>query len=332
MIRWGIIGCGDVTERKSGPAFQKVPGSALVAVMRRNGELAADYAKRHGVPRWYDDAAALIADREVDAVYVATPPAQHCEYAIACARAGKPAYVEKPMARTHDECERMNRAFADAGVPLYVAYYRRALPRFVWIKEQIDAGAIGTVRFVRVLLTRSVAESDKDPATLPWRVRPELSGGGRFVDLGCHTLDLLDHLLGPVAEVSGVAVNQARLYPAEDAVAFHLRFESGAIAAGLYSFAGPAHRDEVEIAGDRGSVRFATFEDEPVRVTATSGSVERTIAHPEHIQEPMIRAVVDELRGVGSSPSTGESAARTSWVIDRILEGYRAGMPAPRQG
>ncbi len=125
-IRWGIIGCGNVTEVKSGPGFQKAGNSSLVAVMRRNAALAQDYAGRHGVPRWYDDGAALIADPEVDAVYVATPPSSHKGYVLACAAAGKPVYVEKPMALDHGECEEMIAACRAANVPLFVAYYRRA--------------------------------------------------------------------------------------------------------------------------------------------------------------------------------------------------------------
>src|SRR5882757_10269989 len=104
LIRWGIIGCGDVTEVKSGPALQRATGSALVAVMRRDRAKAEDYARRHGVARAYDDAAALIADPDVDAVYVATPPSSHAAYTLAAARAGKPVYVEKPMALSHAEC------------------------------------------------------------------------------------------------------------------------------------------------------------------------------------------------------------------------------------
>src|SRR5688500_4072884 len=103
-IRWGIIGCGDVTEVKSGPGFQKARGSALVAVMRRDRAKAEDFARRHGVPRAYTDAEALIADPDVDAVYIATPPSSHRALALQVAAARKPCLVEKPMAMTHDEC------------------------------------------------------------------------------------------------------------------------------------------------------------------------------------------------------------------------------------
>src|SRR3954469_15798046 len=161
-VRWGIIGCGDVTEKKSGPGFQKATNSALVAVMRRDAAKAADYAKRHGVPRWYLDGAQLIADPEVDAVYVATPPASHEQYAVMAARAGKPVYVEKPMGRTHAECVRMIEAARSAGTPLFVAYYRRCLPSFLRVKQLIDDGAIGDVRLVNVSLYLPPRASDLD--------------------------------------------------------------------------------------------------------------------------------------------------------------------------
>src|SRR4030095_5976990 len=151
-IRWGMIGCGDVTEVKSGPGFQKASHSSLVAVMRRHGELARDYAERHGVPRWYDNAAALINDLEVDAVYIATPPSSHKQYALMCAEAGKPVYVEKPMAVNFEECQAMISAFEVTQIPLFVAYYRRALQRFLKIKELVNSGVIGEVRFVSITL------------------------------------------------------------------------------------------------------------------------------------------------------------------------------------
>ena len=198
-IRWGIIGCGDVTEVKSGPAFYKIEGSELVAVMRRDGDKARDYAQRHQVPRWYDQADALIADAEVDAVYIATPPDSHAEYTIQVARAGKPVYVEKPMARNHAECQAMIAACQQAQVPLFVAYYRRTLPAFCKVKALVDEGAIGPVRYVSIELCQPAGENPDD---LPWRVVPEISGGGYFFDLASHQLDYLDHLLGPISAVA----------------------------------------------------------------------------------------------------------------------------------
>ena len=205
-IRWGIIGVGNVTEVKSGPGFQKAENCELVAVMRRNGELARDYALRHNVARWYDDGAALIQDPEVDAVYIATPPHVHKEYTLMAAAAGKPVYCEKPMALTLAECEEMIAACAGANVALWVAYYRRRLDKFVKIKQRLEAGAIGDVQLVQVQF--HAAASEIDAANLPWRLRPEIGGGGHFVDMGSHMLDLVDYFLGPIDRVSGYTLGQ----------------------------------------------------------------------------------------------------------------------------
>lgn len=322
-IRWGIIGCGDVCEVKSGPAFQRAEGSALVAVMRRDREKAADFARRHGVPRFYDDAEALANDPEVDALYVATPPSTHGLYAQLAARVGKPVYVEKPMARTRAECDEMVAACARAGVPLFVAYYRRALPRFLKIKELLDAGALGAIRAVSTTITQPPAPAHLDRAKPPWRVQPEIAGGGLFLDLASHTLDLLDFLLGPIAEVSGRAQNLGGLYEAEDTVSSAFRFASGAQGVGLWCFVASERMDRTEILGSRGRISFATFDDPPLVVETAAGREELRIAHPPHIQQPMVQRVVDQLLGKGRAPSTGETAARTSWVMDEMLRGYR---------
>jgi predicted dehydrogenase len=296
--------------------------------MRRGGALAEDYARRHGVPRWYDDADALIHDPEVDAVYVATPPDSHAEYALRAARAGKPVYVEKPMARTHAECRAMLDGCRAAGVPLFVAYYRRALPRFVKVKELVDAGAVGEVRFVTVTLHQPPLPDELDPRALPWRVRPEIAGGGRFVDLASHMLDFLDHALGPVRRAHGFAANQAGRYPAEDIVTGTFVFESGVHGVGTWCFSSFGREDRTEIVGTRGKIAYSTFGTDPVVVTTPAGTTEHALPTPPHVQQPLVQTVVDALNGVGACPSTGESAARTSWVMDRMLADVRAGRGA----
>jgi predicted dehydrogenase len=319
-VRWGIIGCGDVTEVKSGQAFAKAAHSSLVAVMLRKTELARDYAERHGVPKWYGDAAALIADPDVDAVYVATPPNAHKEYVVRVAGAGKPVYVEKPMALNHAECLEMLTACRRAGVPLFTAYYRRALPRFLHVKALIDSGAIGEVRAVNVALYRRPLPAGDGI----WRVDPTIAGGGLFVDLASHMLDLLDFLLGPIARVSGGAANQGGRYAAEDIVNAALEFESGVRATGVWCFTAGTNLDRTEIVGTRGSVSYSTFDDAPVVAETMDGIESRAIPHPPHVQQPLIQTIVDTLRGEGTCPSTGESGARTSRVMDELLRSYYA--------
>lgn len=322
-IRWGIIGAGDVTEVKSGPGFQKAINSSLVAVMRRNGELAQDYVKRHGVPRWYDDAAALINDPEVDAVYIATPPYAHKQYTLMSAAAGKPVYVEKPMALTFADCQEMSAACQAANVPLWVGYYRRALPRFVKIKELLETGAIGEPRSVNIVLQRETRPDLFDPHHLPWRVLPQFSGGGIFVDMGSHTLDFLDYVLGPIRAARGFAANQGGYYPAEDHVTGTFVFESGVIGVGTWWFTGFQELDQTEISGTQGKISFASFKADPIRLTTPEGVQEFAIADPPHVHQPLIQTIVDELNGVGLCPSSGESGARTTWVVDQLLAEYR---------
>lgn len=320
-IRWGIIGCGDVTEVKSGPALYKTRGSELVAVMRRDADQARDYAARHKVPKWYDQADALIGDSDVDAVYIATPPDTHAHYTAQVAQAGKPVYVEKPMARNYGECVAMTEACRRAGVPLFVAYYRRALPAFLKVKSLIEAGAIGAVRFASIALCQPASENPED---LPWRVVPEVSGGGYFFDLAAHQLDFLDFLFGPIARASGHATNQAGLYRAEDAVAASFAFESGALGAGVWNFAADQHCDRIEVVGDKGRIAFSAFAFTPVEWTTDAGTQTFAIDPPQHVQQPLIQTVVNALLGRGACPSTGESAARTSRVMDQIVHGHAA--------
>lgn len=317
-IRWGIIGCGDVTEKKSGPGFQKARGSELVAVMRRNGNLAEDYARRHNVPKWYDKAESLINDKDVDAVYIATPPSSHKEYALAVARAGKPVYVEKPMALNYAECLEIIQACEKANVPLFSAFYRRALPRFLKIKTLLDEGQIGSVRGVNLRLYQPPLAQDRE-GTNHWRVNPSIAGGGYFVDLGAHMIDLLQYMVGPIVSAIGFSSNQAKLYKAEDTVSATFTFENGAHGVGLWSFSANENLDSTEIIGSRGKITYSTFLELPIMLEI-DGTVNRfDIPHPEHVQQPLIQNIVDELLGLGKSPSTGRTGAMTSWVMDRML-------------
>ncbi|MCA0987209.1 Gfo/Idh/MocA family protein [Guptibacillus algicola] len=320
-IRWGIIGCGNVTEVKSGPAFQLIVQSSLVAVMRRNGEKAKDYAERHGVPKWYDKAEDLIYDDEVDAVYIATPPSTHKQYTLMTAEAGKPVYVEKPMANSLEECEEMVEACEKHNVPLYVAYYRRSLPRFLKVKELIEDGAIGDVRFVSIQQTQQIVQKDEE-GNWPWRVIPEKSGAGLFYDVGSHTLDLFDYLLGPLEETKGSAYNLADSYPAEDTVSGVWRFENGAVGTGVWNFSSYKNEDDNRIVGTKGEIQFSTFDHKPITLLTESGEESFEIEHPTHIQQPHIQNVVNELLEKGTSPSTGTTALRTNKVMDELVKEY----------
>ena len=323
-VRWGIIGCGDVTEVKSGPAFQQVENSHLVAVMRRSGEKAKDYARRHGVPFWTDNADEVIHHPDVNAVYIATPPGSHLDYALQVCAAGKPAYVEKPMARSAAECRTMLEAFEKAGLPLFVAYYRRALPRFLKMKELIESGCIGTVSGVTYRFSGNTHKK-LDSNNLPWRWIAEEAGGGQFMDLGCHTLDILDFLLGPLQDAKGDASNVASLCDVEDSVALQFRLQSGGLGTASWNFASDRHIDLIEIAGTDGHISLSTFGNEPVSLTRGVENETFDLPNPKHIQQPFIQTIVQHLNGKCACPSTGVTATRTAEVMDAALDRYYGG-------
>jgi 1,5-anhydro-D-fructose reductase (1,5-anhydro-D-mannitol-forming) len=319
IIRWGIIGCGSVTEVKSGPALQKARGSALAAVMRRDRKKAADYALRHGVPRYYEHAADLLADPAVDAVYIATPPASHFPLACQAAAAGKPCLVEKPMAMTHAECQRMVEVFHAKGLPLFVAYYRRALPRFLRVRELLRDGALGTLSSVHVAHYDPLAVGDQAEG---WRFDPEVAGAGLFYDLASHGLDLLDFLLGPITAASGYAVNTGGAYPAEDVTAACFGFESGLVGTGVWNFNANHAEDGLVVTGSAGTLRVPVFTDGDIVVTRDGREERFPFRNPPHVHQPLVQTVVDQLLGRGTCESTGETAARTSHVLERCVEGY----------
>ena len=319
-ILWGIIGCGDVTEVKSGPAFSRIENSELAAVMRRNTEKAKDYAERHNVPKWYDDADKLINDKNVNAIYIATPPSSHLEYTIKAAMAGKPVYVEKPMAASYNQCVEMIDVCKKNNVKLFVAYYRRELHGFKKIKEVIDSGKLGEVKFVNIKLYWP-EDKNFDKNNIPWRYNPEISGAGLFYDLASHQLDYLDYILGPIKEAKGNFANQSKLYPAEDIVSASFKFESNIIGSGLWCFTMNELEklDKTEIVGTKGKITFSFFDQTPIKIISEG---QKELIHPnwaQHVQEPLIKTVVDEILGKGKSVSTGESGARTNWVMDKVL-------------
>ena len=323
IVRWGMIGCGAVAEVKSGPGFYKAANSALLAVTSADPAMTRSFAERHGVPRIYDSSEQLVADPEIDAVYIATPPSSHKPLALLAARSGKHAYVEKPMAMRFDECREIVDACTERKVRLFVAFYRRAMPRFLKIKEWIDSGAIGEVRTVRVVQHQTPAMEDLSPKTLPWRLKPEVSGGGKFLDMGIHELDLFDFLFGAIEEVQGIASNQAGLYEVEDTVTAIWRHASGVQGCGSWCYVCGYGEDCVEIVGSRGRIGFEFFSDRPMKLVNETGEQIVEIPNPPHVQQPFIQSIVDDLNGLAPCPGSIESAMRSTWVADTILGAYR---------
>ena len=323
-VRWGILGVGNVCEVKSAPAMNLIPNSKIVAVMRRSEEKVKDYAQRHGVPKWYTSADELINDPEVNAIYIATPPNAHLELASLVAAAGKPVYVEKPMARTHQECLDMIDICKKADVPLFIAYYRRELPHFRKIKELIAGGTLGEIRTVQINLKQKLDASLITKVETNWRVDPELAGGGYFFDLASHQLDLMDFLFGKITHAEGFSSNQAGTYEAEDIVVGSFVFESGVLGTGNWCFTTSenAEIDQTIIYGSKGKLSFETFGKGEFELELDGKAVEKfSFELPKHIQQPLIETIVGDLLGSSTCLSTGTSGARANWVMDQLVKG-----------
>lgn len=317
-IRWGVIGCGSVTEKKSVPAYQMVPEFKVTQVMRRNADLAADYAKRHKVPKWTTNAAELITDPEIDAIYIATPPDTHKYYALEVAKAGKPCCIEKPMAPSYLESLEIYTAFSKRDVPLFVAYYRRSLPRFLKVKEWLDAELIGSVRQIHWQKSKAPNETDLKK-TQNWRTDKKVALGGYFDDLASHGLDLFTFLLGPIKAAAGLHTNQQNLYSSFDAVSGIWEHSNGVLGSGNWNFGTAQRIDEVRISGEKGEIRFSVLDEAPLILRTEEGEQLVEIANPIHIQQYHAQNLKQHLVDALVHPSTGQTGLHTAWVMDKIL-------------
>ena len=321
-IGWGFIGCGEVTEKKSGPAFNEVPGSHVVAVMSRNAEKAESYAKRHNIKKWYTDPLELINDPEINAIYIATPPSSHATFAIMAMKAGKPVYIEKPLAASYEDCARINRISELTGVPCFVAYYRRYLPYFQKVTQIIQSGAIGTPANVQIRFSVPPRDLDyKSNGSLPWRLQPDIAGGGYFYDLAPHQLDLIQDIFGVITRAHGYCSNMAKLYKAEDTISACFYFENGLPGSGSWCFVGhqSAKEDRIEVIGEKGMLSFSVYNYSPIQLVTSEGRSSIVVPNPPYVQLPIIRSVIEHLQGIGICECTSVSATPVNWVMDRIL-------------
>lgn len=318
IIRWGILGCGAVTELKSGPAYQKIAGFEVVAVMRRDAVKAEDYAKRHGISKYYTNADDLINDPNIDAIYIATPPDVHKKYGLMVADAGKICCIEKPLAPNYQDSLSIYNAFASKKIPLFVAYYRRTLPRFEQVRTWLNTNSIGEIRHISWHLCKPANSQDLS-GDYNWRTDATVATAGYFDDLASHGLDLFTHFFGNIKEVSGISLNQQGLYTAKDAVSASWLHESGIMGSGSWNFGSYEREDKVAIYGSKGKITFSVFENDAIVLMNERGQTELRIDHPENIQLYHVQQMQEDLLGNSKHPSTGLTGVHTSWVMDQII-------------
>ncbi len=322
-VNWGIIGCGDVTEVKSGPPLYKVPNSRLVAVMRRDAAKAEDYARRHGVGKWYSDAEQLLNDHEINAVYIATPPSSHMEYALAAIKRGLNVYIDKPVTLNAGQARQIAEALKYSKSKVAIAHYRRALPSYLYIKELINNGTIGNVLSVQIRTWKNAKPEQVEKLSDNWRVNPHYSGGGYFHDLSPHQLDLMLFYFGVPVKHNGFSVNQAGVYQADDHTCGSIIFENGVMVNGSWCFnvAPSSVTDECVMVGTKGSINFPFFNAPyTVKLKTEEGETIKTFIQPEHISYPMIEKVVNYFKGEGENPSDINDAIILMDIIDAFAQ------------
>lgn len=318
LIKWGIIGCGDVAEVKSGPAFNKTENSELIGVMRRNGVKAKDFAQRHNVSFWTDKADDLLNNYDINSIYIATPPSTHLEYALKALSLHKNVYLEKPMALTSKEAEIIGEAVKSSRGKLSVAHYRRKLPAFVKVKELIDSNAIGKILVADIQIlqpkkSKLIANSEEN-----WRLNPQVSGGGLFYDIAPHQIDLMYHYFGAFKNISGSSTS-SNSEMVEDTVNGIIEFENGVQFRGIWNFVGNElySKEQCIIYGTQGSISFSFYGDSIVVRTKDKEDILK-FNNPKHIQQPMIASVVSYFLGNKENPCAVEEGILVMKALEKL--------------
>lgn len=322
-VCWGFLGCGKVVHKKSGDAFRNVPHSTIEAIMRRNIEEAKTSAEHFGAPKWCDSIEELLS-YDIDAVYIATPPGLHYEQAMQCLEAGKPVYLEKPFARNYTEAKALTEAFEKAGVPLYVGHYRRALPRFLKIREMLNNNIVGEVQKIDFYLNRIFSQKEADNS---WLYNPVLSGGGKYYDIAPHTVDIINFLFGDIEEVDGNARNLGTGCPLENIVEMSFRTKKGVCGTARFNCIAEEKSDRMQVMGTNGSMEFSVHGKTDVIVRDADGNVTEQfdLPDPKTVEQPMVQSVVEDLLGISQCESKAKEVLVTYQIIDKVLDGFYGG-------
>lgn len=314
QITWGMIGCGDVTEIKNGPGLYLAKNSCLKGITNRTISKADDWVKRHNHGIVYQSVDDLLADEEIDIVYIAVTPDKHMEFALACAKAGKHCLIEKPLAMDYKQGIEIKKAFDEVGKKAFVAFYRRSLNKFQKVKQLMDSGRIGKVEAINVV--RYVpALADREQ----WRMKESISGGNIFTETDIHTLDFIDYIMGEVIEFhysKSISNNDNTSF---DSLSLDLKFKNGCIGAGQWLYNCKHSLDRFEIIGREGIIQFQVFHNSsPILVIDSQGSESIFIEDSSHVGLNMQQLIVDELNGCGNFPGTIDAALRSLYIVDTI--------------
>lgn len=316
VLRWGLIGCGDIAGKRVAPSLRDLDTCRLVAVNRAQHDLAEQFARAFGAERWYKDWRDLLKDEEIDAVYIATPPNLHAEQTIAAAEAGKHVICEKPMARNAQACRRMIAACRTAGVRLSIAYYRHFYPVVSRVKQILDSGEIGKVVLAEIRAFENFRPEAEDPRS--WMIRKRQGGGGPLMDFGCHRIEVLLNILGDVSRAWGNQGSLVTDWDVEDTSVSVLEFQSEARGMLAVSRAIEEPQDTLDIYGSAGSIHVPVLNKGLMTIVTPAG--ERREDRPPHqnLHLPYIEAVTQAFLENREPPVPGETGLRVAEIIEEI--------------
>lgn len=319
-IKWGIIGCGDVAEVKSGPAFKLVKNSSLVSVMRRNKEKVIDFAKRHNVPLWTTNPKDILNNVDINAIYIATPPSTHLEYALKALEYNKNVYLEKPMALNSEEAAQICQALKNSKGKLTVAHYRRKLPAFLKVEELLKKEIIGTVTHADITVLQPKSSKIIANSEESWRLNPKISGGGYFYDIAPHQIDLMLHYFGTIEASSGYSKESENNSNVQDTVNGIILFKSGVQFRGIWNFTASElnKKDSCTIYGLNGKIQFSFYGDS-VSLESSNGIETFTFPNTKHVQQPMIQATVDYFLKKGENPCSADEGLIVMKTLEKLV-------------
>ncbi|MEQ1645146.1 MAG: Gfo/Idh/MocA family oxidoreductase [Pyrinomonadaceae bacterium] len=318
VVKWGLIGAGDIARKRIAPAMRDLSNCELVSVSRSRAELAEEFAKEFGASKWFGDWRELIADPEIDAVYIATPVFLHAEQTIAAAQAGKHILCEKPMALNVDECDWMLAACRANNVKLGIAYYRRFYPVIERIKEIIADGEIGKASVAQI---NSFEYFDPEPDhPRHWFVEKDKSGGGPMMDFGCHRLEIFTSLFGEVSRVSSLVSNAALGREVEDTATALMQFKGGTCSSVTVTHASSEPQDTLHIFGTLGSIHVPFLNSG--EMTINIGGEVRKESHPPaaNFHEPLIAEFAESILQDRQPAVVGEDGREVQSLIEEIYE------------
>ena len=315
VIKWGLIGAGDIARKRVAPALHDLANCDLVAVSRGRADLAESFAAEFGVKSWYADWREMLR-ADIDAVYIATPVFLHAEQTIVGAEAGKHVLCEKPMALDTSECDRMIAACKANNVKLGIAYYRRFYPVLERVRQILASGEIGRAVVAHINAFEYVDMSSDSERH--WFLEKAKSGGGPMMDFGCHRLEVLTDLFGKVRLSESITANVEFDREVEDTAAVLLQFESGPCASLVVTHAAREPQDTLEIFGTAGSIHIPVLNTGEMRIKTAAG--ERAESHPPHsnIHQPMIEDFTDAVLKGREPRVGGETGRAVARLEDKI--------------